>query len=151
MIHHFGLFRLFHHTWDFLMECLLETRFTRNFLQMKPSFVHQSVPYCSMLGFCAHITKPLLIANLQIFIDSYERPPWEALTYLTGECNYGGRVTDDKDRRLLICLLNIVYTPQIVTNDNYKLVKNLKMNRCHAKQEKYLAQLRAYSVRLQSE
>jgi len=40
--------------------------------------------------------------------------PWDALQYLTGECNYGGRVTDDLDRRLLSTLLADVYAPRLL-------------------------------------
>lgn len=40
--------------------------------------------------------------------------PFAALKYAIGECNYGGRVTDDKDRRLLNTLLDMVYCPAIL-------------------------------------
>merc|ERR1712226_1260517 len=51
--------------------------------------------------------------QLQMFLNDYSTPQWEALSYLTGECNYGGRVTDDKDRRLLMSLVDKFYTPEI--------------------------------------
>ncbi|XP_077172642.1 dynein axonemal heavy chain 3 [Paroedura picta] len=59
--------------------------------------------------------------QIQMFLNEYEEIPFEALTYLTGECNYGGRVTDDKDRRLLLSLLSIVYCKDIEVQEKYKL------------------------------
>ncbi|KAJ9522811.1 hypothetical protein QJQ45_019799, partial [Haematococcus lacustris] len=45
--------------------------------------------------------------------------PWEALTYVTGQINYGGRVTDDNDRRLLMCILGQYYQPAVLS-DGYQ-------------------------------
>ncbi|RYG57583.1 hypothetical protein EON66_00035 [archaeon] len=47
--------------------------------------------------------------------------PFEALKYLTGECNYGGRVTDDLDRRLLATMLADVYRHEAVATAHFKL------------------------------
>jgi len=54
-----------------------------------------------------------------MFLNEYEELPLAALTYLSGECNYGGRVTDDKDRRLLVSLLKIFYNRPIIEDENY--------------------------------
>ncbi|CAE7425057.1 DNAH3, partial [Symbiodinium microadriaticum] len=60
--------------------------------------------------------------QLRIFLDDL-RPtdavPFAALSYLVGECNYGGRVTDDKDRRCILNVLDDFYTSSIL-DDNYK-------------------------------
>lgn len=48
---------------------------------------------------------------------------------LKGHCNYGGRVTDDKDRRALMTHLKAVYSPQVndtaVSNSDINLMFNL--------------------------
>lgn len=60
------------------------------------------------------------LRQLQMFLNDYDDLPLIALSYLFGECNYGGRVTDDKDRRLLMSLLSIFICADVVSNDNYK-------------------------------
>lgn len=49
------------------------------------------------------------IRQLAMFVDENAEIPLRALRYCTGECNYGGRVTDDKDRRTLTCILSRFY------------------------------------------
>ncbi|CAK9798694.1 Dynein axonemal heavy chain 7 [Anthophora quadrimaculata] len=57
--------------------------------------------------------------QLQLYINDYEDVPFKAIVYLTGECNYGGRVTDDRDRRCLNTILDDFYNPNVITDPNY--------------------------------
>ena len=60
--------------------------------------------------------------QLKLFVDKYpEGLPLLALWYLTAECNYGGKVTDDKDRRQILVLLKDYYSYDIVDNADYQL------------------------------
>ena len=60
--------------------------------------------------------------QLQMFLNDrdYDLIPYKALRYLLGECNYGGRVTDDKDRRCLLAILEGFVTEDIL-DDKYRL------------------------------
>ena len=63
----------------------------------------------------------LLITMKQVvmFLDLYT-DPYKAMNYCAGQCNYGGRVTDDKDRRCLLTILEAYFTPDIL-EDGFKL------------------------------
>ena len=54
---------------------------------------------------------------LKMFLTEQPRIPWDALTYVTGQINYGGRVTDDWDRRCLMTMLAKFFTTEILTED----------------------------------
>jgi len=51
---------------------------------------------------CLQVSDDLL----KKYLDSYVDTPWAALKYLIAEANYGGRVTDELDRRVLNSYLN---------------------------------------------
>ena len=57
--------------------------------------------------------------QLHLMVESCGALPFKALRYLTGECNYGGRVTDDHDRRALVTLLGTFYCSAAVQADEH--------------------------------
>ena len=63
------------------------------------------------------------VSQLKLYLNSYEEIPWEALNYMVAEANYGGRVTDPKDRRLINIILQDFYNDEIL-DDKYKFSKS---------------------------
>ena len=57
--------------------------------------------------------------QLEMLLSEQDDIPWPALWYLTGEVTYGGRVTDDWDRRCLHSLLQKYYNPKALTEQYY--------------------------------
>ena len=44
--------------------------------------------------------------SLKTILEAFPYVAWDALKYLTGQINYGGRITDEWDRRCLLSILN---------------------------------------------
>lgn len=53
--------------------------------------------------------------------------PWDAIRYLIAEVSYGGRVTDDRDRRLLMVYAEECFNPKIIEELKYKLIENTQI------------------------
>jgi dynein heavy chain len=73
-----------------------------------------NIPYEFTMG-----DMTISLRQTQMMLNEYSEDQFKALNYLIGECNYGGRVTDDKDRRYLVCALSDFYTA-LAYNDGYK-------------------------------
>ena len=40
---------------------------------------------------------------------------WPTIKYMISQAQYGGKVTDDMDKRLLCCYAEVLFTPKIMT------------------------------------
>jgi dynein heavy chain len=84
------------------------------------------------------------IKQINMFLNQYEHVDFEAIRYLIGQCNYGGRVTDDWDRRCLVSILNNVLNQEMVSAEAYSFSSS--GNYCappHGEYESYLEFARA--------
>jgi dynein heavy chain len=62
-------------------------------------------------------------SQLKMFLDQYDLVPYEALNYMAAEANYGGRVTDPMDRRLIKIILKGFYSEAIL-EDGFKMTED---------------------------
>ncbi|KAF4654403.1 hypothetical protein FOL47_009992, partial [Perkinsus chesapeaki] len=62
-------------------------------------------------------TSTVILHNMLELEDA--EIPWDTITFVVGQINYGGRVTDDWDRRCLMATLGRFVNPDIMEKDNY--------------------------------
>jgi dynein heavy chain len=60
------------------------------------------------------------IAMLKNFLMENQEIPWDSIKFMTGQINYGGRVTDDLDRILLTNTLEIFYNEYVITSTEFR-------------------------------
>lgn len=58
---------------------------------------------------------------LALYLDDYKDVPWEQLRYLISEASYGGRVTDDFDRRVLNVYIQQFFCDDAVQIEKFRL------------------------------
>eukprot|EP00919_Chromeraceae_sp_WS-2016_P044417 GHVR01105986.1.p1 GENE.GHVR01105986.1~~GHVR01105986.1.p1 ORF type:complete len:1022 (+),score=237.93 GHVR01105986.1:58-3066(+) len=63
--------------------------------------------------------KEICTSQLALFLSEYQEKeiPWDALNYMAAEANYGGRVTDVHDRRLISHILSDFYCKKVLEED----------------------------------
>lgn len=59
-------------------------------------------------------------ALLSLYLEEYENTPWDAMKYLISGVMYGGHVTDDFDRRLILVYIADLFCEDALT-DGYQL------------------------------
>ncbi|GBP05196.1 Dynein heavy chain 1, axonemal [Eumeta japonica] len=97
----------------------------------------------------------ICISQLHMFLTEYTEVPIRMLTYTAGHINYGGRVTDDWDRRCLLYLLADYYSTAVLSekfwfddNGSYRqLPKHCDSRRLHPVPKDVTTERRSSSVR----
>jgi len=66
--------------------------------------------------------EDLIVSRKQLknFLEEYENVPYKVLNYLGAEINYGGRITDDKDQRLIRTIFSSYINPNVLNYDEFK-------------------------------
>ncbi|XP_072745723.1 dynein axonemal heavy chain 1 [Anoplolepis gracilipes] len=59
----------------------------------------------------------ICLSQLHMFLMEYDILPFKVLIYTAGHINYGGRITDDWDRRCVLTLLEDYYNANVVSPD----------------------------------
>ena len=57
------------------------------------------------------------MSQVKMFIAEYQETPYKVLKYTAGQINYGGRVTDDWDRRCIMNILEDFYNPMVIDEE----------------------------------
>ena len=60
----------------------------------------------------------ICMSQQKMFLMEYAEIPYKVLKYTAGHINYGGRVTDDQDRRTIMNILEDFYNPDVLA-ENY--------------------------------
>ena len=59
---------------------------------------------------------------IAMYVDEYpEETPWDAIRYLIAQANYGGRITDDWDRRLCLVYVNQLFNDLAIDTENFQV------------------------------
>jgi len=59
--------------------------------------------------------------QLNLFVNQYDEVPYKVLTFLGASINYGGRVTDDKDKLLINTIIRTFLCPGVIEQgEDYK-------------------------------
>lgn len=56
-----------------------------------------------------------------MYINDYKDIPYSVLQYVIGECNYGGRIHDPLDHRLLTTIVNDTINIKVTDSPDYHL------------------------------
>lgn len=52
--------------------------------------------------------------------DKKQPIPWQAIQYLIADANYGGRITDDRDRRLIKVYAKEIFNDNLISPDKWR-------------------------------
>jgi dynein heavy chain, axonemal len=66
---------------------------------------------------------------LAYYLDAYPTTPWDALRYLIADANYGGRVTDDFDFRLVRTYIRSYFVEEALSAEVFQLAPPLEIYR----------------------